>query len=134
MTTIRKRHAWIRSTLDETARTWTFAAMRMKADGEAEQNPDIAPIVFDTRKASDANRDYAALHGFKQRICDTAALGADATMAEKFAEMAKLRDHYESGSAEWDLPRAGRVKRELTAEEKLALAKKLAAELGLTLS
>lgn len=133
-TTTRKRHAWIRREIDAAARTVTFTAMRMNADGEGEIDPTIGQLVFHADRASTANNAYAALHGFNQRIGDAAALDAGASMADKFAAMRTLVDHYETGSDDWDLPRVTRAKRELTDDEKRALLAKLAAELGATVT
>jgi hypothetical protein len=54
----------------------------------------------------------AAIHGFKQRISDAAAIPCDpetghpATALEKYENMARLVDHYNSGAAEWNRARA----------------------------
>lgn len=70
---------------------------------------DIGEIVFDPKKAHVANRAYAEFHGWKQRHVDAAALSHDtttgkaATPQEKYDAIKALRDHYESGVAEWSV-------------------------------
>lgn len=71
-----------------------------------------APLVFRPAAAHPANRAMAELFGWKQRLADAAALersratGKSATPAEKRDEIARMISHYESGAAEWALPRA----------------------------
>lgn len=61
------------------------------------------------KDVSPACATYAMLHGFKQRICDAAALsrdettGASATPADKYAAMERLVQHYASGAESWSL-------------------------------
>ena len=56
---------------------------------------------------------YAALHGFKQRIGDMAALsrnpdsGKPATPSDKFDAIQRGVEHYMSGTKEWNLRAAG---------------------------
>jgi hypothetical protein len=58
------------------------------------------PIQIDPTDYPNELVDYAALHGFKQRYTDAAALGAGSTPAEKHAAiMALVTHHRESG--EW---------------------------------
>lgn len=64
-------------------------------------------LSFDTAKASQANNDYARIHGWRQRIADAAALDKGATAADKRAAMAELVEWYEAGGDEWDRPRSG---------------------------
>jgi hypothetical protein len=79
---------------------------------------------------------YAAYHGMKQRCGDTAALNADETTGKgqpdsvKIANVARMIAHYHTGTETWSLKVAGAPKRELTREEKVALMRKLRAELG----
>lgn len=127
----RKRHTWIRREVNAADRTVTFTAMRMNAEGEGETDPNVKPIIFHAAKASENCSQYAALHGFNQRIGDAAAKDAGTSTKDKFAAMQALVDHYESGAVDWDLPRAPRVVKELTTEQKLALYEKLKAELGI---
>lgn len=69
-------------------------------------------VEFDPAKASDANRDYAEYHGWKQRLSDAAALGRNpetgqsASPADKLAAIQALATHYMSGSADWSPARA----------------------------
>lgn len=64
-------------------------------------------IRFDTEKANAALTQRAAMHGWKQRISDAAAMsrnpenGQPATPQEKMEAMAELIAHYESGTADW---------------------------------
>lgn len=66
-------------------------------------------ITLNLASIHPSNVAYAALHGFKQRIADMAALsrnpdtGKPATPAEKFEALARGVDHYMSGSADWNL-------------------------------
>lgn len=82
-----------------------------------EVNASVGTIVFNVRGAgaltlhmervSAGNKAYAALHGFKQRISDAAAIernsetGLPASPGDKLAAMRALVEHYESGSPEW---------------------------------
>ena len=52
-------------------------------------------------------KDRAMFHGFIQRVSDAAALDRGATAEEKLAEMARLCDHYNSGSSEWRIAGTG---------------------------
>lgn len=68
-------------------------------------------FALDMAKISDTVRDRAAVHGMVQRISDAAALSRTdkegniipaAELAQaKYEAMIALRDHYESGTAEW---------------------------------
>ena len=49
---------------------------------------------------------YAALHGFKQKYADAAALGAEATPAEKHAAIKALVDHHRD-TGDWNRTGAG---------------------------
>jgi hypothetical protein len=72
-----------------------------------EGHPDI---VCRPEDYSDAIRDYATLHGLKQRICDAAALsvvdGRRPTPGEKYAEMKRLDDAMRA-TGEWKRTGAG---------------------------
>lgn len=60
----------------------------------------FAPIIVDPADYPSSLVDYAALHGFKQRYVDAAALGAGSTCDEKHAAiMALVTHHRETG--EW---------------------------------
>lgn len=64
-------------------------------------------LTFDPSKAGDKCNAHAALHGWKQRISDAAAIsrndetGRPASPAEKFAAMQELIEYYHSGPEEW---------------------------------
>ena len=64
-------------------------------------------LRFDTAKAHSALIQRAAMHGWKQRIADAAAMsrnpenGQPASPEDKMEAMAALIAHYESGSPEW---------------------------------
>lgn len=70
-------------------------------------------FTFDPSKAAEQHRRRAEQHGWIQRISDRAAIARDletnlpATPAEKKARMAELAQHYESGSADWNLKGGG---------------------------
>lgn len=69
-------------------------------------------VTLHLERVSQANIDYAAFHGFKQRIPDAAALSRDETTgkpalpSEKLAAMRELVEFYESGTSEWARRRA----------------------------
>lgn len=64
-------------------------------------------------KVSGSNQKRAMIHGFVQRISDAAAIsrnpetGKPATAQEKYDAMARLVNHYESGSTEWRIAGTG---------------------------
>lgn len=66
---------------------------------------------LDVSKIHASNVQYAAVHGFIQRVSDGGAMGrntetgASATPADKLARMRAIAEHYMSGSADWNLPR-----------------------------
>ena len=70
-------------------------------------------LVLDLTKVDSTMLDYAALHGFKQRVSDAAAIPADeltgkpASPSEKWAAMKVLVDHYNSGASEWRVAGTG---------------------------
>ena len=89
----------IKTTIDTSARTITFT-------------PSTGtPYVFDVAKMHPDMREYAILHGMKQRLGDNAALstkdGVKPTDEDKMAAIRSLGSHYESGSAEWNTRTAG---------------------------
>lgn len=57
-------------------------------------------IVVDPDHFSQSIKDYGFLHGMKQRIVDAAALGATATISEKYAAMQSLFAHM-GATGEW---------------------------------
>lgn len=80
--------------------------------------PDGQPdLVLDMGKVHANNVRWAAVHGFKRRVADGAALSADtatgksATWADKRAAMQEIITHLESGSDQWNL-RASRAPRQ----------------------
>lgn len=89
--------------VNEAARSIVFNVRGAAADGGSKS------ITLDLNSVHTANIDYAALHGFKQRIGDMAALsrnpdtGQPATPADKFDAIARGVEHYMSGVAEWNL-------------------------------
>lgn len=75
-------------------------------------------VTLHLERVSAANLDYAAFHGFKQRISDAAALSRDlvkqpdgsmkelnATPANKLSAMTDLVRWYESGTSDWSQKR-----------------------------
>lgn len=64
-------------------------------------------ITFDPAKASQSCRDYAMIHGFTQRLSNASAIpkrdGISASPQEKYEAIMRLREHYESGTEEWEL-------------------------------
>lgn len=85
---------------DAAARTLTF---KVKGAGEA---------VLQLHMLSAAVVERATLHGIKQRVSDAAAqlrdptTGLSAPPEAKLASMARLVDHYNTGSDEWSPARA----------------------------
>lgn len=71
----------------------------------------LAPIVFESTKASNAARDHAEMHGWQARIGDMAALsrkqkdGTVITITEAMRREAILEGvtHYESGAEAWEM-------------------------------
>ena len=67
----------------------------------------LLPVNFDVTKVTQANRDYAMLHGFAARIGDNAAIQKSAENGYKVTEamrreaVMELVTHYESGSEDW---------------------------------
>lgn len=65
------------------------------------------PIRFDAAGCSNANNDYAMMHGWKQRLCDTAAIGADPKASveqraeAKYRAIRELAEYYLSGDVPW---------------------------------
>ena len=70
-------------------------------------------IVFDPQRASESVRRRAMLHGFIQRITDGGAKSRDdktgkpAEPADRRAGMAKIAEHYLTGTDDWNLTREG---------------------------
>lgn len=70
-------------------------------------------VTLDLERVHTSNIDYAALHGFKQRLGDMAALsrnpdtGLPATPADKFEAIMRGVEHYHSGTPDWNLRATG---------------------------
>lgn len=83
--------ATIRTTIDESAATLTITV------------EGFPPIVIDPAADYPAELNtYAALHGFKQRYVDKAALGAGATAADKHAAILALVTYHREGGV-WNM-------------------------------
>lgn len=89
--------------VDEATKTLVFNVRGAAPDGGSKS------LSFCVTEASTPNREYAELHGWKQRFVDAAALtrdpvtGKPASPADKFASIELLVDHYKSGSLDWAL-------------------------------
>lgn len=57
------------------------------------------PITIDPATYDEATRRHAMAHGFKQKYVDSAALGANATLAEKHRAIMALVNHHRDGGA-----------------------------------
>lgn len=103
MTTKIREGSVLAVVMDEAHRQLVFNVRGAAPDGGNKS------ITLDLSAVHEANIAYAALHGFKQRIGDMAALsrnpdtGKPATPAEKFEALARGVEHYMSGSADWNL-------------------------------
>lgn len=88
----------ITTQVDAHSRTITF---------NVKNAPGTGMLVLHLNNVHAANLDYAAFHGFKQRISDAAAIernsetGLPASPGDKLAAMTALVEHYESGSPDW---------------------------------
>lgn len=86
---------------------------------EVKDQPDI---IFDEKKASEANREYARFNGWKQRFVDSAALskdtsnGAPASPREKWEAMKELVDFYHEGGEIWARTGTGEGQKSITVE------------------
>lgn len=94
-----RANAVVTTTIDEVTNRLTFEVR------------GAGTLTLNLATVSQANRDYAALHGFKQRIADAAAIprdedGVAASPLEKYEAMAALIEHYESGAEGWTRARA----------------------------
>ena len=101
-----KSNQMVECIIDEAMQTLTFTV-----DGRRD-----SPIVHELARTHSANVTYAALHGFKQRDVDGAAVDAEdkktgivrsyaERCALKHTRIARLVAHYNSGSPDWDLVR-----------------------------
>lgn len=75
----------------------------------------LAPVILDTAQVSDANRDYAMMHGFAARIGDNAAIQKSAennftvTEGMRQAAVLELVNHYhDTNQTEWNIKAAAR--------------------------
>lgn len=97
-----KSNSVIQTAIDVEARTITFRVLGVEN-----------AITLNLNNVHAANVDYAAFHGFKQRISDKAALpcdevtGRSASPQEKFDAMAELVDYYTTGAEGWSPARTG---------------------------
>lgn len=95
------------------ARINQVVAFTQNDDGTQTYRVGAQSVTFNPDKVSAANRVYAELHGWKQRLSDATALSRDpktgrsATPEEKFAALVARVNHYESGAESWDMPRTG---------------------------
>ncbi len=91
----------------------------------------LAPVTLRMTEVHPDNATYAMLHGFAQRLGDNAAITKkDApngvTEAMRRDAVMQLRDHYASGTAEWNL----KVSERKPAQNPVIAA--IAAKLGVT--
>lgn len=69
---------------------------------------DLPMYQFDTTAASQPNRDHAELHGWLQRLGDTAASAK--TEAERREAVVALGEHYLSGATDWNMRTSGKAR------------------------
>jgi hypothetical protein len=106
-TAIKRANSVLAVVVDEIHRSIVFNVAGAAPDGGGKS------ITLRLDDINPANVDYAALHGFKQRIGDMAALSRDpvtgraATPADKFAAIEAGVLHYHSGSPDWNMRAAG---------------------------
>lgn len=93
-------HCWGYMAKQQISMSWTAPAVLSITVGRD-------TLTFDVAKASKECTVMALRHGWEARILDKAALGKDATVEMKRDAMAGLIRHYESGTTEWRLERAG---------------------------
>lgn len=119
-----KENSIISTSVDVRARTLAFVISNGK-DGDDKR--EIGTLLLDLTKVSASNLDYAAFHGFKQRVADKAALGQfdkagnRVTPEMKLASMAQLVEFYNSGAEGWSPVRSG----ERVGSDELLLARAL---------
>jgi hypothetical protein len=93
----RKRACSIRSELNlelNTVRFWAF-------DYTTERPVAGLDFRVDVNKVNPVLHRYAILDGIKDSIRDAGALGADASMSQKFAAMRERAEYLESGADSW---------------------------------
>lgn len=94
----------MKKVINEQARTITFTF---------DAASGLEPVMFDPAKASEANRDYAVLHGFAARLGDNAAIAKSkdnnftVTEAMRRDAIIELATHYESGTEAWNVKASG---------------------------
>lgn len=97
MATQRKRAVSIRSEINteiNTVRFWAFDY------GTEKPVPQMDFRIY-VDKVNPALHRYAILDGIKDSVRDAGALGADATLAAKFAAMRERAEYLESGADSW---------------------------------
>ena len=106
--------------MEQTGKVAPVTKKRANAVVEVEQAGDLMSFtvegegeaVLDLTRVSAVSRTRAMWHGFKQRVSDAAAIQCDpqtgkpASPAEKFAALAAVVEHLNSGSEDWNLKRA----------------------------
>ena len=101
----RKRLWEIKRFLNTTDMVVTWSAYDVSGD---EPKPiDGFHARCEAGKLSEANRQYAMLHGINQTCSDTAALPSGAGLKEKFEYIRERIAHLESGSEVWTSERQG---------------------------
>lgn len=123
----RKLTNWVQCTIDQSANRLIIQAMHVVDDKPA-ADPAHEVLVLNLSDVSTENRDYAMFHGFKQRVVDAMAADQGTAIADKLDAARAIVSHLASGAKEWNVVRASKPKRELTAEEKRALIAKWKAE------
>lgn len=107
--TPKKSNTIITTKYDPVTKTLTFTVPKASPTGGS------MTLVLEIEKVSAANRDYAAVHGLKQRVSDAAAIPFNAktnhyaTPGEKFEAMKVIVEHLNSGAESWSPKRAERV-------------------------
>jgi len=95
------------------ARINQVVAFTQNDDGTQTFKVGAQSVTFHPDMVDPTLRTRAELHGWKQRISDKAALSRDpktgrsATAEEKFAAVAAIIAHYESGTEKWEMERTG---------------------------
>ena len=75
---------------------------------------DLPSYQFDTTAASQSNRDHAELHGWLQRLGDTAASAK--TEAERREAVVALGEHYTGGATDWNMRTAAKSRNPIWAQ------------------
>lgn len=77
----------------------------------------LEALTFDANKCSEANNDYAVLHGYLARIGDMAAIPKQDSKGNVIVVTEQMRrdaieagiKHYESGTTEWNMKGGSRA-------------------------